>query len=219
MTDILEEILNDNKEEKRLFYFKKLLPIVIIFVLITVIIMIINNWYNEKKIKNNQEIGDILVKAIRSPVNEELTIKPLEHLVATSNNKTKELAAIAQIGFGIKRNDWAQTDNLLNNIINNQYYDELTTAYARLIWISLNIDKIHLSDINITMLEEYLNYFDTANKPFYGTANLLKAHWYIKKGSKDLAINTLTNLISLNELPLSIKKQANYLLATLTIIK
>ncbi|WP_375326378.1 DUF2659 family protein [Candidatus Tisiphia endosymbiont of Nemotelus uliginosus] len=218
MTDILEEILNDHKEQKRLYYFRKLLPIVIVFVVITVIIMGINNWYNDKAIRNNQEMGDILVKNMAS-TNGELTIKTLEQLVAMSNNKIQELAVIEQIGLEIKRNNWPQVDNLLHNAINNKHYDELTTAYARLIWISLNIDKISLSDIHIKELEEHLNYFNNIDKPFYGTANLLKAHWYIKRGAEGLAVNILTSLISLEELTLSIKEQANALLALLTTIK
>lgn len=214
MTDILEEVLNDENEAKRLHYFKKFLPITIISTIIIILLMLIYNWQEGKKIKNNQQTGDILVKSI-DLINDDkdLTIKSLENLIATSNNKIGELASIEQVGIELKQNNVSKASDLLKTIIVNKDYSELTTAYARLIWLILTIDKSDLSNINIKETEEYLNYFDNENKPFYGTASLIKAIWYIKNGSKDLATNILNNLIALENINSIIKEQAKALLS------
>ncbi|KAJ6644892.1 hypothetical protein Bhyg_00087, partial [Pseudolycoriella hygida] len=198
------EILNDANEEKRLFYFKKFLPITIILTLIVVLIMVVNNWFNAKKIKNNQAASDILVRTAKLAENKELYKKSLGHLIATSDNKIKELAEIEQVSVEIKQNNFQQADLLLQNIINNKDYDDITTSYARLIWLSLNIDKADLSNINTKKMEEYLNYFDNSSKPFYGVGRLIKAHWYIRNGAKDLADETLKHIIMIKQLLITI---------------
>ncbi len=222
MTDILEEVLNDNNEERKLYYFKKLLPIIVILTLIIVLLMIINNWYEAKKTNDNQQVGDILVKAITTTDNQDLSIKSLEHLIETSDNKVKELAQIEQINLQIKQNNFSKADTLLQKVINNKDYDEITTSYAKLMWLSLRVDKSNLSTINnnetTKKIEEYFDYFDTSNKPFYGTANLIKAYWYIKNGSENLAVALLGKLIS-EEVSESVKEQAKILLTSLVITK
>lgn len=216
MTDILEEVLNDKNEEKKLYYFKKLLPITIILALIVVLFMLINNWLDGKKIKNNQKTGDILVKSM-SLINDnkDLTIKSLDNLIETSGNKVGELAAIEQVSIKIQQGDFIETRTLLKKIIDNKHYAELTSAYARLVWLSLMIDETNLSNVNINEIEEYLNYFDDENKPFFGTANIIKAIWYINNNSKDLAENTLKKVISLESTTQVVKEQAKALLSNL----
>jgi hypothetical protein len=216
MTDILEEVLNDKNEEKKLYYFKKLLPITIILALIVVLFMLINNWLGGKKIKNNQKTGDILVKSM-SLINDnkDLTIKSLDNLIETSNNKVGELAAIEQVSIKIHQGDFIEARALLKKIIDNKNYTELTSAYARLVWLSLMIDETNLSNVNTNEIEEYLNYFDDENKPFFGTANIIKAIWYINNNSKDLAENTLKKVISLESTTQVVKEQAKALLSNL----
>lgn len=216
MTDILEEVLNDKNEEKKLYYFKKLLPITIILALIVVLFMLINNWLDGKKIKNDQKTGDILVKSM-SLINDnkDLIIKSLDNLIETSNNKVGELAAIEQVSIKIQQGDFIEARTLLKKIIDNKNYTELTSAYARLVWLSLMIDETNLSNVNINEIEEYLSYFDDENKPFFGTANIIKAIWYINNNSKDLAENTLKKVISLESTTQVVKEQAKSLLSNL----
>ncbi|XVN42054.1 MAG: DUF2659 family protein [Candidatus Rickettsia vulgarisii] len=216
MTDILDEVLNDENEAKKLYYFKKLLPIAIILTIITILLMLLYNWQEDKKIKNNQQTGDILVKSI-SLINDDkdLTNISLENLIKTSNNKVGELASIEQVSIEIKQNNISKATELLKIIITNKNYSELTTSYARLVWLILTMDKSDLSNINIKEVEEYLNYFDNENKPFYGTANLIKAIWHIKSGSKDLATKILNNLITLENISSIVKEQAKALLSSI----
>ncbi len=215
MTDILQEVLNDRNDEKKLYYFKKILPIIIIFALIVVLFMIFRNWHEDKIVKNNQRTGDILVKSISLMDNDQaLSTKSLEYLAETSDNKIGALAIIERIAFEIKQNNLSEAKNLLKKIINNKNYDELTSAYARLIWLSLIIDEPNLSKSNISETEEYLNYFDD-NKPFFGTATIIKAIWYIKNDSNDLAKNLLKKLIHLEDSTQIVKEQAKALLSNL----
>ncbi|MCC8416619.1 MAG: DUF2659 family protein [Rickettsia endosymbiont of Gnoriste bilineata] len=216
MADILQEVLSDKNEEKKLYYFKKILPITIILTLIVILFMLINNWRDRKAIKNNQKTGDILAKSIALiNDNKDLAIKSLDNLMTTSNNKVSGLAAIEQASIKIHQGDFIEARTLLKKVIDNNNYDELTSAYARLVWLSLMIDDPNLSDININAIEKYLNYFDDENKPFFGTANIIKATWYIRNNSKDLAENTLKKLISLESTTQVVKEQAKALLLNL----
>jgi len=216
MTDILEEILNDKNEERTLYYFKKMLPIAIICTILVVLFMLVNNWNENKKIENNKKIGDILVNTIRIiNDNQASTIKSLDNLILTSNNKVKDLAIIEQIGIKINQGDTEDAKILLQNVINDAKYDELTTAYARLIWLSVVIDETDLSKINTNEMNGCLNYFDDENKAFFGTANIIKAIWYIKNNSIDLAIDTLKKILSSKNATQTSKDQARALLSNL----
>lgn len=216
MTDILQEVLSDKNEEKKLYYFKKILPITIILTLIVILFMLINNWRDRKEIENNQKTGDILVKSIALiNDNKDLAIKSLDNLMVTSNNKVNGLAAIKQVSIKIHQGDFIEATTLLKRVIDNNNYDELTSAYAHLVWLSLMIDEPNLSDININEIEKYLNYFDDENKPFFGTASIIKAIWYIRNNSKDLAENTLKKVISLESTTQTVKEQAKALLSNL----
>jgi hypothetical protein len=216
MTDILEEILNDKNEERTLYYFKKMLPIAMICTILVVLFMLVNNWNENKKIENNKKIGDILVNTIRIiNDNQASTIKSLDNLILTSNNKVKDLAIIEQIGIKINQGDTEDAKILLQNVINDAKYDELTTAYARLIWLSVVIDETDLSKINTNEMNGCLNYFDDENKAFFGTANIIKAIWYIKNNSIDLAIDTLKKILSSKNATQTSKDQARALLSNL----
>ncbi|WP_250310703.1 DUF2659 family protein [Rickettsia endosymbiont of Oedothorax gibbosus] len=212
----MQEVLSDKNEEKKLYYFKKILPITIILTLIVILFMLINNWRDRKAIENNQKTGDILAKSIALiNDNKDLTIKSLDNLMTTSNNKVSGLAAIEQASIKIHQGDFIEARTLLKKVIDNNNYDELTNAYAHLVWLSLMIDEPNSSDVNTNEIEKYLNYFDDQNKPFFGTANIIKAIWYINNNSKDLAEDTLKKLISLESTTQTVKEQAKALLANL----
>ncbi|XVN41602.1 MAG: DUF2659 family protein [Rickettsia endosymbiont of Argas persicus] len=218
MTDILDEVLNDQNEEKRLVFFKRLLPIVITISLIAIIIMVISNNNKEKQIKNNQKNGDIFVKAISlkaSQDNKELALSTLENLVNISNSKIKEIALLEQVAIKLSEKQYTEAKDLLDTIIANKEYSEIITSYARIAWCSLIIDN---EDANISdkeRLVKYLNYFDDENKPFWATANIMKAIWDIKYNMKTQAEKNLRNLLASNNTPDLLKDQARALLANI----
>lgn len=214
MTDILDEVLSDQNEEKRLIFFKKLLPIIIIISIIAITIMVVINNNKDKRIKNNQKNGDILVKTVgleTTKDNEELAFNTLENLVTTSNTKIKEIAALEQIAIKISEKKYSEAQELLDKIIGNKEYSEITTSYARISWCSLAIDNSEGKE----KLIKYLNYFDDEKKPFWATATIMKAMWDIKSNMKPQAEKNLKNLLISNNVSDLIKDQAKALLVNL----
>ena len=218
MTDILDEVLGDQNEEKRLIFFKKLLPIIIIIAVIAITIMVVISNNKDKRIKNNQKNGDLLVKTVglkTTKDNIELAFNILENLVATSNTKIKEIAALEQVAIKISEKKYSDARDLLNNIIENKEYSEISTAYARISWCALVIDDQNLEIRDKEKLTKYLNYFGDAKKPFWATATIIKAMWDIKNNMKLRAENNLKNLLVSNDVSDLIKDQAKALLVNL----
>lgn len=216
MTDILDEVLNDQNEEKRLIFFKRLLPIVIIIALIAITIMVINN--KNKQIENNQKNGDIFVKAVNLEAvqgNKELAISTLENLVGISNTKIKEIALLEQVAIKLSGQQNSEAKDLLSKIIENKEYSEIVTSYARIAWCSLVIDDENLDIADKEKLVRYLNYFDNENKPFWATANIMKAIWDIKSNMLAEAEKNLRILVASNNTSDLLKDQAKALLAGL----
>ena len=58
-----------------------------------------------------------------------------------------------------------------------EYY-ELTTSFARLLWLGIILDEDKISDANQTQFRNYLQYFSQENRPFFATATLMKALFY-----------------------------------------
>lgn len=218
MTDILDEVLNDQNEEKRLIFFKRLLPVVIIIALIAITIMVINNNNKNKQIENNQKNGDIFVKAVNLEAvqgNKGLAISNLENLVNISDTKIKEIALLEQVAIKLSGQQNSEVKDLLSKIIENKEYSEIVTSYARIAWCSLVIDDEKLDIADKEKLVKYLNYFDNENKPFWATANIMKAIWDIKSNMLAEAEKNLTILVASNSTSDLIKDQAKALLAGL----
>lgn len=218
MTDILDEVLNDQNEEKRLIFFKRLLPVVIIIALIAITIMVINNNNKNKQIENNQKNGDIFVKAVNLEAvqgNKGLAISTLENLVNISDTKIKEIALLEQVAIKLSGQQNSEVKDLLSKIIENKEYSEIVTSYARIAWCSLVIDDEKLDIADKEKLVKYLNYFDNENKPFWATANIMKAIWDIKSNMLAEAEKNLTILVASNSTSDLIKDQAKALLAGL----
>ena len=216
MTDILQEVLNDQNDEKILSYFKKALPIIIVCTAVVVLFMLWANWHKAKVVKNNQKTSNILVHSIPSINNDkEFLQKSLKDLIENSNNKVGELASIEQIGITISQGNLNDAKNLLDKVINNKSYSEITTAYARLVWLGLVVDEQNIGSIDRNKVEEYFSYFNTEDKVFFGTANIMKAIWYIKNDASNMAKSTLERILATESVTPLTKEQAAALLSNL----
>ena len=217
MVDILDEVLNDQKDEKKLYYFRKALPLVIFFTLVAVILMLIYSWYQDKKVKHNRQMGDILVNGISVvSENKDLTLKSLETVIEKSKNRVRELAILEEVGIKITDNDYMGAKALLQKIINNKNnYSSTTVSYACLVWLSLVIDEPYISDKDKIQFEEYLKYFSSEKQEFFATASIIKAIWYIRNNQLELAKDTLTLILSLTNISYVIKDQARALMSSL----
>lgn len=218
MSDILQEVLNEESDEKKLYYFKKILPIIIFLAVIVAIVMGVNNWYKDIERKNNQKNGDILIKSLAIiNDNKELAIKSLES-VAAENSKSREIALLQQVRVKITDKNYANAKSLLENIINNKEHSELTSSYARLLWLSLTIDESTVSNDERSKIQEYLQYFNHEDKAFSGTISIIKAILLIKNNSTEEAKKVLQQTISLTHMPQVVKEQAKALLTNIDIM-
>jgi len=218
MTDILDEILNDDKDAKRLQIFRKTLPIIIIFTIITAIIIAGYTWFSQAKTQHNQEIGDSFVQLVSGEyTDEKLVTSLLEEITINSETKLSELASIKLVSTQVQLNDIPKAMQALETIIDNKEYSEITTSYARISYISLILDISDLSTDQENKSREYLQYFNKDSQVFYATATLLKSLFYLKINQFDFAKEHALEVLKLPKASGVIKEQAKAVLAHISI--
>lgn len=216
MADILDEVLNDEKDEKRLLLFRRFFPLIIILTIVIAICMAGFNWYKNSEKSHNRKIGDMFVDLVSGDYGDDtLTKESLEKLIETSNNRQIELAELKIAGNFIDSNDSQGALEKLETIIENKDYYEITTSFARLLWISLILDKDEISDAYQMQARNYLQYFTNEKQSFFASATLMKALFYKKNGQKDMASEYANTLLELDSASLAIKEQAKALLASI----
>ena len=216
MADILDEVLNDQKDEKRLILFRKLFPTIIVATIIIAISMAGYNWYQNKVEIHNREIGDMLVSLAGGEYGDSnATIEGLKKLIDNSENRQSELADIKIVDKLIRENSIQDALAHLESIIENTNYYEITTSYARLMWISLVLDQKNLTEKIQMKARNYMQFFKDEKQPFFATATLMKSFFYKKNKQNDLAAEYASNLIASNNVPIAVKEQAKALLASL----
>ena len=216
MADILDEVLNDAKDEKKLILFRKLLPIIIIFTIVIAIAIATYTLYANKKAEHNRKIGDMFVEIISGEYGDNATIiSALKDLVDTSENRQAELADLEIASKLIAENNSTEALQALEAIINNTEYYELTTSFARLLWIGLILDEEKLSDTMQMQSRNYLQYFAQEDQPFFATATLMKALFYKKNKQNDLAVEYANVVLNLQDATLILKEQARAILASI----
>jgi hypothetical protein len=216
VADILDEVLNDTQDEKKLILFRKLLPIIIILTIIIASSIAVYTWYNNKKAEHNNKIGDMFVEIISGEYDSDTTlVSALKGLAETSENRQAELAEIEIVSKLIAENNSADALSTLESIINNTEYYELTTSFARLVWIGIILDEDKISDANQTQSRNYLQYFSQEDRPFFATATLMKALFYKKNNQNDLATEYVNIVLKLPDATLILKEQARAILASI----
>jgi len=160
MSDILEEILNDEKDAKRLKLFRKLFPVIITLTIIVALGIAGYNWFLQAKITHNQEIGDSFVQLISDESKDTKLLNDLLKEIEINNkSKLSELASIKLVSQQIKLHNISDATRLLNEIISNNGHSEITKAYARILYISLVLDVDNLNNEQENKVREYLQYF------------------------------------------------------------
>ena len=214
MSDILDEVVRESNDEKKMLYFKKALPIVAIITVVIVIGMIINNYLNSRAEKHSIEIGDTLIKSMENIRSEpQLTLEGLEYVISNAKNNEKDIAALQLLAIHLASKNLDTALNVIDKIVESKNHLPLTTAYAKLMWISIMVENKDISEEDNAKLNKYFDAFKE-NTPFYGSANLLKAMWYKDKDSEQ-AIVILQKLISNKEVTSIIKEEAKSLISNL----
>ena len=216
MADILDEVLNDEKDEKRLILFRKALPIIIALTIIIAISIASYTWYSNKNTEHNRKIGDMFVELVsREYSDDAATISALKDLSNTSDNKQAELAELKIASKLIAINDSDAAMNTLETIIKNKEYYDITTSFARLLWLGLVLDEDKISDVQQMQSRNYLQYFSNEDQPFFATATLIKSLFYKKNNQNNLAAEHANKLLKLDNASLILKEQARAILASI----
>lgn len=216
MTDLLDEVLRDQSDEKKLYYFRKFLPYVIALTMVIALVMAFNNWRQNNNFEKNTKIGDLLTRIISSDSAADEKLASLESLASQNEGHIIELAKFEQVSIKLDSKDYEGAKDILDRIIKNNNYHILTTAYARLLWLSLAIDQKSIEGEDKAKFEEYIKYFKDQNQPFFASASLLKAVWHMQNNQHELAKDVLKKVIALGpETPLAIRDQASSLLASI----
>ena len=216
MSDILEEVLRDHSDEKKIYYFRKILPIVISFSIMVVALLLYNNWYKDRQLANQMRASDKFFDILLSnPEIDKNAYKNLDDIIVDRSSNVSALASLEQIGVQLKQNNLSQAKILLEKIIFNNDYDQLTKAYAYMSWLSLVTNSSDLSSDDKEKFEKSFSFFDDEEEyPFRGTINLLRALWWIQNNQHDNAIKILQKVIKFDDAASSTKEQAKALLNT-----
>ena len=218
MSDILEEILNDEKDAKRLKLFRKLFPVIITLTIIVALGIAGYSWFLQAKTTHNQEIGDSFVQLISDESkNTKLFNDLLKEIETNNKSKLSELASIKLVSEQIKLTNISDSMQLLSKIINNKDYSEITKSYARILYISLVLDIDNLNNELENKVREYLQYFTNDSQVFYATATLLKSLFYLKNNQLDLAKQYALETLKLPRASAIIKEQAKAIIAGISI--
>lgn len=217
MSDLIEETHLDYKEEQKLKYFKKSLPFVIGGTIIVIVIMIISNWLNNKKIKHNQEIGDLFIQTIQTNGGDKKLLNDsLSTLMKESDNGVADLAHIEKIKIMMDSSNARSALPEIEALINNAN-KPVTKSYAMILWMNIMIDQETLSDANKTQMLKYIDHFKNSDTPFYGSAMIIKGLFEIKNQQIDQAKVTLQQIITNINVTSTVQDQARSILSNLDI--
>ena len=215
MADILDEVLNDEKDEKRLALFRKALPTIIVTTIFIALSMAGYGWYKNRIVEHHKEIGDMFIYLASGQVTDvSLRNNSLEQLIEQGGTRQSELAEIQLIHFMLN-NDPASSMARLESIIDNNSYFEITTSYARLLWLSIILDQQELTEVMQVKARNYLNHFSKEDQLFFPSATLLKSFFYKKNGQDDLATEYASSLLKMESASIILKEQAVAILASL----
>lgn len=220
MADILEEALIDAKDEKKIILFRKIFPIIIALTVIIAICIASFSWYQNRVQSHNQMVGDVLVDLISGEHGEkELINESLEKLIQDGNNRQIEMAEIQRVVSFIESGDKPAAFKRLESIIANPDYYEITTSFARLLWLNLVLDEKSLSDELKMKARNHMQYFERPEQVFFVSATLLKAIFYKKDNQDDIAAEYAKTILNLENASLIAKEQARAILSSLFIKK
>lgn len=217
MSDIIEEVGLDHKEEKRLKYFKQALPWVIGATALIIISMAIYNYRDEKRIVHNQEMGDMLIKAMSVMSEDKKTAnETLSYLVKDGGKGIGDIAMLEKVAMHLKSGKRELALQELEKIAGDAH-NQLTKSYAKVVWMSIVVDQKKMSEHEKELMESNLGSFKDDDMEFFGTAQVLGAFFHAKNNQTEEARSALHKVLASDNVPPLVKDQAKALLANLSI--
>ncbi|MFK7973455.1 MAG: DUF2659 family protein [Rickettsiaceae bacterium] len=216
MADILDEVLNEDKEQKRLVLFRRMFPVIIITMVLGALGIAGYNWHVDQNIRNNQQVGDTLIDLIAHELDDqEFVQNSLIEIIHNSKNKQTELAELQLVAHLNKTGKNLDAMLQLEKIIDNKNYHDITTSYARLLWLSMLLDQQDISDSLQMKARNYMNHFVNKEQVFFASATLMKAIFYQKSNQLTQAMEYAEQLIRLDNASIVIKEQAKALITNI----
>lgn len=210
--DIVEEIINDEKDAKRVYYFRKFLAPIVIATIIMAVIIASYNYYSARKEEHSKKIGDMFVGLAMGGITEPTVAEEsLREIVENSDIRLAELARIRLAHENIHGNNPEKAKEQLESIIGDSSVLEMTKSYAHILLISMILDQQVISDSDQLQVSNLLHYFDDKNKMFYGNSQLLKALFHFRVKQFDIAEKTADAILAMKDIPSVVRDQANAL--------
>ncbi|RYE06146.1 MAG: tetratricopeptide repeat protein [Rickettsiaceae bacterium] len=213
MTDIIEEISQDQSDERKLYFFKKVLPVILVATFAIIIFMVIRDKQQQKIDGKNIELSHLLVTSINIEDAREAE-KLLETIIKSGkDSRIIELAQLRMAGLKIKQQDLKSAEKILQDIMRNGQYLSISRSFARIAWLGIKIDEVDLGREEKEQILQCLNYFKDQNQEFFVEAHVLKALWYKKNDQLDLARAALQHISNIENLPQILQEQIKALIS------
>lgn len=204
MSDLLNEILNENKVAKRINLFYKILPLLVISALIIALSIGLYNWYINKQTEKRQESGDVLFSVLSDNYsNDDLSnsIDKLENREAYKQSELLKLVYLNNLVSSENREDVVNGIRILDEYIKKpQGFNEITNAYIDLLWFGAFLDKMNALDKmkyfedNNSMILQNATVNTKYDHMFYSVTQLYGALYNYNMGIYDGAVRNINNL-------------------------
>ncbi|MGC0372046.1 MAG: hypothetical protein DGJ47_000751, partial [Rickettsiaceae bacterium] len=158
MSDLFDEVLNEEKNTRKVNLFKKFLPIIAIVAFCCAVVISLYSWYDNNQKQQNQGVGDLIVKAAEQSD----TNISIINLHDQGNDVQQQLIKLIDVSSKKKADDAMP---LLENIIENGQNLEVTRAYARILWLSYLLKKSNYTEQQKEKSARYANFFNSPSKP------------------------------------------------------
>lgn len=209
--DIVEEIINDEKDAKRVYYFRKFLFPIIALAAVIAIVIACYSYYGSRKEEHSKKVGDVFAGVMAGKVVEPIVVEEsLKNIIDDSDTRVAELVKIKLIQDNISKGNIDNAKEQLLKVMEDKYALEMTRSYAHILFISVILDQDNITDSDQLQISNLLHYFDNT-KMFYSSSQLLKALFHFRIKQYELAEKTANEIIMMPDVPTIIKDQASAL--------
>ena len=212
--DIIDEIKDDDSQIKLVKIVKKILPFVIICTIIIAVAITAYTIYSERQAERNQKTTKSIFTSLLGKDSDAEKLAAIKTIKADSDNKQKELLEIIILQNSLKTYKYNDALEVISRIIDNSDYQEVTKAFARLMYINLALVQKQDGDFVLPKekINHYLSYFSDDKTPFYNNATILKAYFYQQDKEHELAIKAAEELLQQKNLSQNLAMQAQTLI-------
>lgn len=216
MADIIDEIINDEKDNQRLSYFRKFFIPAVVLTLVIAVFIAGYSYMKSRKEEHNQQVGDKFVEIISGGLSEGQDFgSALQDLIENSNNGVSELAKIKLASDKMQNGQIAEAMRLLQEIAEDKKVSEIVAAYSRLLWVGIVIQLPDIDEDLKVKFEDLFKFFDDEQKALYANGILLKGLFYYRVGQYEQAKLAAESVLKQNNASVVMKDQASALMVSI----